>query len=125
MLGLYLQRSGVPTTVISRAHTGWGRLLDVALRGSIVARSHDVIIINVYAHRAFVYESAAILAAFCWRKRSIAFLHNGRMPNFVRRWPRWTRWMLSIPDLVLVPHQYLADTLSALGLRVDGILPNF
>jgi L-malate glycosyltransferase len=124
-LAAHLQQAGFRTTVISRAKSSWGRLLDTAVWGSIQASRHDVVVINVYARRAFVYESVAILAAWWWRKRSIAFLHHGGMPAFVQRWRRWSQWILSLPDVVLVPHDFLAQTLTTLGLRIDGVLPNF
>jgi L-malate glycosyltransferase len=124
-LASHLQLTGFPITVLSRARSGWGRLVDVTVRGSMLAGSHDVILVNVYAHRAFVYESAAILAAWCWNKPCVVLLHNGDMPNFVTKWRRFSRWVLSFPNVVLVPHAFLAETLTARGFRVDGIVPNF
>jgi glycosyltransferase involved in cell wall biosynthesis len=121
----HLRLAGFRTTLISRAQSSWGRLLDIAVRGSILAFWHDAVIISVYGRRGFVYESVAILAARWWRKRSIAFLHSGGMPAFVQQWRRWSKWILPLPDVVLVPHGFLAEALTKLGLRVDGILPNF
>jgi len=81
--------------------------------------------VNVYGSRAFVYESAAILYANWWKKRSVVFIRGGSMPEFVQRWPRWTHFVFSKANLILVPHEFLRAELSALGLRVDGIIPNF
>src|SRR5262249_2579449 len=82
-------------------------------------------LVDLFGLRAFVYESAAILCARLWRKRIVAVLRNGFMQEFVERWPRWTRFILSQPNLVLVPHAFLKEQLSALGLRIDGMIPNF
>lgn len=47
------------------------------------------------------------------------------MPTFASRWPLWTRLVLSVPDLVLTPHDFLRTELSRRGMRVDRVLPNF
>jgi glycosyltransferase involved in cell wall biosynthesis len=86
---------------------------------------HDVALVNVYGSRAFVYESAAILYARLWHKRSVVFIRGGWMPAFIRKWPRWTRFVLSQATVLLVPHGFLFAELSALGLQVDDIIPNF
>ena len=121
----HLRQAGVRTSILSRAKSSWGRLLDIGLRGFFVMPFHDVALVNVYGSRAFVYESAAILYAHWWKKRSVVFIRGGSMPEFVQRWPRWTRFVFSKANLILVPHEFLRAELSALGLRVDGIIPNF
>jgi glycosyltransferase involved in cell wall biosynthesis len=120
-----LRQSGVRTNVLSRARSSWGRLLDIALRGFLLMPSYDVVFVNVYGDRAFVYESAAILSAWLWKKRIVVFIRGGGMPDFVKRWPHWTRFVLSRANLMLVPHGFLQAELSTLGLRIDGVIPNF
>jgi glycosyltransferase involved in cell wall biosynthesis len=111
--------------MLSRAKSGWGRLLDIVLRSGILARRCDVVLVNVYAHRAFVYEAIVILYARLWKKRVVVLLRSGELPEFIQSWPRLTRLIFRQPHLVLVPHEFLKSRLSALGLRVDGIIPNF
>ena len=119
-----LRQAGVNTKILSKAKSGWARMLDVVFRGFLLARRHKVVFVNVFGERAFVYESAAILYGGLWKKRVVVMVHSGCMPEFVERWRYWARFVLSRPDLVLVPHGYLKERLSSLGLRIDGTIPN-
>jgi L-malate glycosyltransferase len=120
-----LRRTGIRVGTLSQARSGVGRLLDVSLRCPLLIPRYDSAFINVYGERAFVYESVAILVARLWKKRVVVLIHNGRMADFVRRWPRWTRFVLSRASLILAPHKFLQEQLSSLGLRIDGTIPNF
>jgi glycosyltransferase involved in cell wall biosynthesis len=110
---------------LGRAKSGWGRLLEVVALSLLLVPRHDVVLVDVFGLRAFIYESVAILFARLWQKRIVAFLHNGHMRDFVERWPRWTHFILSQPNLVIVPHRFLKEQLCPLNLRIDGIIPNF
>ena len=70
---------------------------------------HDVAFVNVYGRRAFVYESAAILYAHWWKKRSVVFIRDGSMPEFVQRWPRWAHFVFSKANLMLVRINFCAQ----------------
>jgi glycosyltransferase involved in cell wall biosynthesis len=120
-----LRRAGVRTAVLSQAKSGWGRFLDILFRSWVLTPCYDVVLINVYGDRAFVYESVAILCARLWKKRTVAFIRNGRMPEFVAKWPRWTQFVLRRVTLILVPHTFLKLALAELGMQIDGIIPNF
>ena len=120
-----LQQEGVRVGILSRAKSSWGRLLDIVFRGFFLLPQYDGVLVNVYGERAFVYETAAILYGRFWKKHVVALVHSGLMPKFVQKWPRWTRIILSQSNLVLVPHGFLKDTLSDLGIRIDAVLPNF
>ena len=113
------------TRVLGKAKSSWGRLLEVISYSLLLVPLYDVLLVDVFGLRAFVYESVAILCGRLWRKRIVAVLHNGSMRDFIERWPRWTHFILSQPTLVLVPHKFLQHQLSELGLRVDGNIPNF
>jgi L-malate glycosyltransferase len=120
-----LRQNGVQVRVIGRAKSGWGRLIEIVSYSLLLIPRYDVVLIDVFGLRAFVYESVAILYARLWRKRIVVFLHNGSMGEFVERWPRCTNFILSQPNLVLVPHHFLRNRLTPLGIRIDGIIPNF
>ncbi len=120
-----LRDAGFRLSILSRAQSSVMRLLDMVFRGFLYVPFHDVVLVHVYGERAFVYESIIILYSSFFKKRVVAFLHSGLMPDFVQRWPKWVHWVLSRPDLVLVPNGYLQDKLAAQGLRIDGAIPNF
>ncbi len=120
-----LRQDGVPVAFVSQARSGWGRLLDVAFRGSALCLSRDVLLVSVFGHKAFLYESLAILYGRVLRKRVVAMMRGGWLPEFVQHHLRWTRFVLSQPDLLLTPHEFLRERLSGLGIRVHGVIPNF
>src|SRR5439155_3314414 len=120
-----LREDGLQTCILTSAKSGWGRLLDVAFRCGMLALRCDAVMVNVYGDRAFIYESMAILYARLWKKRVVTIIRNGWMPRFVQRWPRWANFVLRQSNLVVVPHTFLKSRLSALGLRIDEIIPNF
>ncbi len=125
IVAAHLRHNGVKVRLLGRAKSGWGRLLEVVTLSLFLVPRHDVVLVDVFGLRAFIYESVAIMCARLWQKRIVVFLHNGHMRDFVERWPRWTRFTLSQPNLVLVPHRFLKEQLCPLSLRIDGIIPNF
>jgi glycosyltransferase involved in cell wall biosynthesis len=120
-----LAAQDVDVRVVGKAQSGWGRLLVVIFFSVFVLPRYDTALINVFALRAFVFESFAILYAYLWRKRVVVVLRSGFMREFVERWPRWSRFVLSRADLILVPHEFLRKELSKIGLRIDGVISNF
>lgn len=120
-----LSRSGITTSILSRSRFSWGRLLDIAFNGYPAVARHDNILVNVYGHRAFLYEALALLYGRLWKKRVVALIHGGWMGQFIDRWPRVSKYALSRADLVLTPHEFLKNELSSRGINVDGMIPNF
>ena len=120
-----LAKAGTPVTMIPEADTGLKRLIEVTFKGFNLAARSDVMMVDVFGYRAFVYESLAILYGVLFKKLIVAVLHNGGMPEFVRSWPWWTHFILSKPDILVTPHRFLRDKLSSLGLRIDAMIPNY
>lgn len=120
-----LSEAGVQVGLLTRAKSRLGRLLDVACRAFWLSARYDTVLVDVFGERAFVYESLAILYARFWKKRLVVVLRNGMLPDFVNRWPRWTRFILSKPALLCAPHGFLQERLSTVSIRVDGVIPNF
>lgn len=125
VLARRLMTEGMDVSVLSHARTGLGRLMDILLRGLPCVMRHDAVVVNMYGGRAFVYESLATLYARLAGRHIVAVLRAGNMPEFVQRWPRWCRAVLSSVDHILTPHGFLEAELTRLGYRVDGIMPNF
>jgi L-malate glycosyltransferase len=117
--------AGAQVTVIGKAKSGLGRFLEIVLLSLIKIPWHDVVLINMFAGRAFLYEALTVLYASIWRKRIVVVLRSGFMEDFVKRWPRLTKRVLSQPTLVLVPHRFLEEKMCLLGQRIDGVIPNF
>ena len=58
-----LRQNGVQVRVIGRAKSGWGRLVEIVSYSLLLIPRYDVVLIDVFGLRAFVYESVAILYA--------------------------------------------------------------
>jgi len=124
MIARRLHCAGIPVTVISRAASSVGRLLDVTLRGFWKIAQNDVVVVDVFGARAFVYETLAILYGRFWRKRIVAILHSSLLPDEMKRRGLWMKWILALPHRVITPHLFLKERLESLGIRVDGCIPN-
>ncbi|RJP74817.1 MAG: glycosyltransferase family 1 protein [Desulfobacteraceae bacterium] len=125
LLARKLIQAGYSVTVLSKALTSMGRFLDVALKGFLETYRNDIIIVNVFGFRSFIHESLAILYGYLFRKKSIVMIRGGWMPDFIDKWPIWTKFILSLPDFVLTPHGFLLDQMTEKGFRIHGIIPNF
>ena len=125
IIGERLRTEGVFVGMVSRARTPLGRVVEILGKGPWLVARYPQLLVDVFGERAFVYESFAIGCARLLRRRVIVVLHNGMLPNFVRRWPRWTKLILSMADVVVVPHEFLREQLAPLGIRIDGVIPNF
>jgi L-malate glycosyltransferase len=119
-----LAGDGYDTVLIGRGNTGPARLLDVAGRGFYWMLRSDVAVVDVFGHRAFLYEALAILYGTLLGRRVVAMVRGGWMADFVLAWPRVSRFILRRPHLLLSPHAFLADKFTDLGLKIDQIIPN-
>jgi glycosyltransferase involved in cell wall biosynthesis len=119
-----LRREGFETVLVGRGETGAARLLDVAWRGLYWMLRADVAVVDVFGHRAFLYEALAIVYAKLLGRRVVAMLRGGGLPDFVRAWPRVSRWVLRRPERLLSPHGFLAEKLKELDLKISEVIPN-
>ena len=120
-----LIEAGFRTHILSRAQSSLVRVLDIVVCGIFLVPFCDVVLVNLYGKRAFVYEAFIILYGYMWKKRIVAFVRSGMMPQFVQKWPRFARMVFKRCQALLVPNKYLEEKLTALELRVDGVIPNF
>lgn len=107
----------------STATSRLGRLVGIAAAVVRHRRHADVLLVQTYGGRSFVLEDMASLLGR-WLGYRIAFhLHGGALPDFVARYPRWSRRVLARGDAFVAPSPYLARAFRALGHPVHTI-PN-
>jgi glycosyltransferase involved in cell wall biosynthesis len=83
----------------------------------------DVVIIDVYSGRAFLYAEAVAALLRALGKPYVLTLHGGNLPAFARRWPGRVRRLLAGAAAVTAPSAYLAEAMR--GLRPDlETIPN-
>jgi L-malate glycosyltransferase len=97
-----------------------GEILGTILR---YRREIDVLCVQTFGGPSFVVEDAATLLGLMLGLPIVMQVHGGAMPEFVKRFRRWSRRVLSRSDDLVVPSPYLGRYLGGLGFQVK-IIPN-
>jgi glycosyltransferase involved in cell wall biosynthesis len=118
-----LRKRGFDPVVSSRSTNRWRRLWEVPSALSRQARRLDVAVLLVYGGRSFVVEDLASRVASRRRTPLVMALHGGAMPEFMDRFPSWTRRVLARARRIVVPSPYLARALSQRGFEAE-VIPN-
>ena len=101
----------------------YARLLDI-VRTLVGARNQiDVLVIEVYGGPSFVIEDIASWLGRRFGHQVVMWLHGGAMPEFMSRYPRWTKRVLRRADLLVAPSTYLARAVEVHGLTAS-VIPN-
>jgi glycosyltransferase involved in cell wall biosynthesis len=99
------------------------RLLNIALTLGRTRRSVDVQCLEVYSGPSFVVEDMASWIGKTLGQRIIMTLHGGGMPDFMARYPKWTRRVLGRADALVCPSRYLQRAVAAHGFDSE-LIPN-
>lgn len=99
------------------------RLVEIV--GTLVTRRAeiDIVVIDVYGGLSFVIEDVASWLGRSLGKRVLMMLHGGRMPDFMKHHPRWTRRVLGRADALIAPSNYLAQAVAPYGFHAR-VIPN-
>ena len=112
-------------TLISKAKTGFGRFLDILFNGFPLVLKNEIILVDIFGYRAFIYDSLAILYGKIASKKIIVYVHGGDMAEWIDKYPRWYKYILSLPELVITPNKYLGLILEERGIKVHMHIPTF
>lgn len=123
ILANHFQAAGHRVICVSRSANRYLRLVDVAVTMVRSFSSVDIALIQVFGGPSFVVEDMASALARLFGHRIVMHLHGGAMPEFIARFPRWTRRVLDRAHRIVVPSRYLARTLDACGRRAR-VIPN-
>ncbi|HEV8700167.1 MAG TPA: glycosyltransferase family 4 protein [Candidatus Polarisedimenticolia bacterium] len=115
--------AGYPVVTASASPNRYLRLLDVAR--TIVQRrgAIDILIVHVYSGPSFVVEDVASWLGRRFGLRIILLLHGGAMPEFMAKFPDWTRRVLGRADAIVAPSPFLARSAAAHGFECQ-VIPN-
>jgi glycosyltransferase involved in cell wall biosynthesis len=83
----------------------------------------DAVVLDLYSNFYFLAADIASLLCKLFRIPLIMVMHGGELPEFVRRFPRWTKRVLDRPTLLTAPSPFLAREIGALGYDVR-VIPN-
>ena len=127
MQGLILSRlfrdAGYRVVSASAQLNRYLRLADIARMQISERKEVDVHVIEVYSGRSFIVADVASWLGRHLGQRVIMWLHGGAMPQFVNRYPNWTRRVLSRADAIVAPSPYLSRTIRPFGFRAR-VIPN-
>lgn len=120
--GLFKQL-GYPVNRASSRPNRYARLVDIA--ATIIEKRHevDILIVHTFGGPSFVIEDIATGLGRLFGHRIVMFLHGGAMPQFMSRFPTWTRRVLSRAHTIVAPSNYLARAIEPHGFQAR-IIPN-
>ena len=83
----------------------------------------DILCIQVYCGRSFIVEDIISWLGKKLGIRIVMMLHGGAMPDFMRKFPKWSVAVLRRADTIIVPSTYLAKAIQQYGFE-SRIIPN-
>jgi L-malate glycosyltransferase len=86
-------------------------------------RDVDILMVQTYGGPSFVVEDVATWIGKLFNRRIVVHLRGGAMPEFMARFPRWSRRVLLRAELIIAPSEYLARAVAKYGFRVR-VIPN-
>jgi glycosyltransferase involved in cell wall biosynthesis len=122
-LAPHLAARGYSCTLTSTIVNKYRRLLDIV---QTILRRHgefDAICIQVYSGPSFVVEDIASWLCQFFKKPVVMMLHGGSMPEFMARYPRWSRRVLGRAQILVTPSAYLSQAVQPHGFTAR-IIPN-
>lgn len=123
ILADHFERSGFPVISVSSARNRYLRLLEIVAT-LVQHRSRvDLIMLQTFGGPSFVVEDIASLIGRLTGKRIIMHLRGGAMPEFMDRFPVWTRRVLCRADALVTPSEFLRRLMNVHG-REASVIPN-
>lgn len=117
------QQLGFPVTRASSHPNRYVRLLDIIWTIVRNRNRTDILIVHTFGGPSFVVEDIASRLGRLFGHRIVMFLHGGAMPEFMKRFPNWTRRVLGRADVIAAPSAYLARAVEPYGFT-SRIIPN-
>ena len=122
LAGLF-EAAGYKTLTVSGSLNRYARLADITATLIRRRRDIDISLIEVYSGHAFVSADVASAISRRMGYKTVLTLHGGDLPRFIRRYPLWTKRVLSRADVLVAPSEYLAGAVASIGLAAS-IIPN-
>jgi L-malate glycosyltransferase len=123
VLAALFRAEGAEVTAVSSHISPAARAAEILSTLLLGRNRFDTVLLEIYGGRGFIIEDAASMAAKMARKKLVMALHGGDMPNFMKKFPGWTRRVLSRADALTAPSAYLAEAVRSRGLTAR-IIPN-
>jgi glycosyltransferase involved in cell wall biosynthesis len=114
---------GYPVIKASSYPNRYARLADIVWTIIRRRKEIDLLVVHVYSGPSFVVEDIASALGKLFGHRIIMFLHGGAMPEFMARFPNWTRRVFGRAQMIIAPSAYLSKAVEPHGFAAQ-IIPN-
>ena len=115
--------TGYTVRSVSSHPNRYVRLLDIITTLIKDSRADEIQMLQVFGGPSFVVED---LASFIGKQKGqpiVMSLRGGAFPDFIARYPTWTRRVLQRADKIVAPSTYLARAVAEQGFAAE-IIPN-
>lgn len=99
------------------------RLSDIALTIIRNRKQIDLVVLEVYSGLSMIMADTASSLCKLFGIPLIAVLRGGNLPNFSKKYPRWTKRVLKTADILVAPSTFLAEEFRFLDLDIR-VVPN-
>lgn len=83
----------------------------------------DVVVLEVYSGLNFIIADSVGLFCKLFNIPVVMVLHGGKLPEFIERFPAWTKRVLKRAKFLVAPSHFLAEKIGSGGLKVR-VIPN-
>src|SRR5260370_14702140 len=115
------EREGSPVISASSFMNRYRRMADIFGTIARNRRQIDVVILEIYGGPSFVVEDIASFLGSRFGIPIVMWLHGGALPEFMDRFPRWTRKVLARADMLVTPSDFLFFFQAEDGIRDSSV----
>jgi glycosyltransferase involved in cell wall biosynthesis len=108
---------------VSSSPNRYVRLADIVTTLIQRRRNIDVLLVQVFGERSFIVEDIASWLGQRFGHRIVMVLRGGTLPEFMGRFPGWTRRVLGRAHVLIAPSEFLARAIIPYGFRAQ-VIPN-
>jgi glycosyltransferase involved in cell wall biosynthesis len=119
----FASRTGYKVLITSRVTNRYLRLLDKVATLVRQRRSIDIQCLEMYGGPSFVVEDIATWVGKRLGQRIVMVLHGGALPEFIARYPRWSKRVFARADRLVAPSKFLARAVEPYGFQAS-VIPN-
>ena len=116
-------KDGYPVVAVSAMPNRYIRMLDIMSTLMRHRRDIDLQCVQVYSGPSFMLADLATWLGRIFNHRLVLFLHGGSLPEFMVRYPNWTRRVFERADRLVAPSDFLAKAFMPHGYKVE-VIPN-
>lgn len=118
-----LEQHGYSCILTSGIENRYLRLIDIVRTIFRERKQIDVICLQTYSGPSFVVEDIASWLSKFFEIPVIMFLHGGAMPDFMERFPKWSKRVLRRADHIITPSTFLLSAIEHYGFDA-AVIPN-